>query len=268
MIKKIVVYPTPPSVEYATDVRIFDNKLYSIIDDLKDTIQENNCDGLSAYQIGNFYNVIVVKKDNNFIELINPRLISTNGKITTKEKTAYFPNLSAKVERFKDISVVYQDRDGINKVIKASDEFAILLQRKIDYTFGSTFLNKLSKDEKYKFEQKLEFGSDITIPESCPMVSYKDYILKFGNILTILIGLLLIYSFFITDKNILTNIWQYQLNISYVTLFVGIIYVVYGQYEGKYYSSCTSCQIGNIFGSTFLLYARLSFLMLGSYLIV
>ena len=57
MVKQITTYPTPPSVEYATDVRIFDESLFSLIDDLKDTINENKLDGLAAYQIGNFLNI-------------------------------------------------------------------------------------------------------------------------------------------------------------------------------------------------------------------
>ena len=34
MIKKIITYPTPTGIEYTPDVRVFDDELYSFIDDL------------------------------------------------------------------------------------------------------------------------------------------------------------------------------------------------------------------------------------------
>jgi len=269
MIKEIITYPTPPSVEYATDVRKFDNNLFALIDDLKDTINANKLKGLAAYQIGSYFNVIVVRQnDGTFLELINPRLISVSDKITTQETTAYFKDISAQVQRHKDISLIYQDRNAKDNTLLASDEFAILLQRKIDYTFGSTFLNKLSKKEKKIFEQKLEFGVNVAIPESCPIVSYKDYILKFINILTILIAILLFSSFFISETTTLVKVWDYQLYISYLTLLSSFIYIIYGVFEGKRFSRCTSCQIGNMLGTLAIIWIKLIIIMFLSYLLI
>lgn len=84
MIREIITYPTPPSVQYATDVRTFNEELFSLIEDMKDTIEANSLDGLAAFQIGSYYNVVVIKKeDGTFLELINPRLISNSGRVTT-----------------------------------------------------------------------------------------------------------------------------------------------------------------------------------------
>ena len=77
MVREIVTYPTPPSVEYGTDVRVFNDDIASIIQDLKDTIEANSLEALAAFQISAMYNIIVVKKeDGTFLELINPRIIS------------------------------------------------------------------------------------------------------------------------------------------------------------------------------------------------
>ena len=268
MVKDIITYPTPPSVEYATDVRVFDEDLFTLIEDLKDTIKANELEGLAAYQIGSYFNVVIIKQDDDFLELINPRVINPIGKITSEETTAYFQELSAKVPRYEKISVIYQDRDSNQHSFKAEGDFSILLQRKIDYTFGSTFLNKLTKDEKKRFEKKLEFGSNIAIPESCPIVSYKDYLNKLSNILLLVIALLLVGSFFISDETTLENIWDYQLYISLATVINGSIYLVYGYYEGKRYSSCTSCQIGNLIGTLAISFIKLTVLMILSYFIV
>jgi len=269
MIKEIITYPTPPSVNYSTDVRVFNDDMQELLDDLKDTIEANKLDGLTAFQIGSMYNIIVIKKDDgSFLELINPRLLFTQGKVTTVEKTAYFPALSAKVTRHEKISVVYEDKNLKQHSLKADGALSILLQRKIDYTFGSSFINKLSEDEKKRFEVKLEFGSDIAISEHCPTTFNRDKILKVINILTVAMLVLFISSLFVDDEQTLNSMWDYQLYTSFGVLTLQVIYFFYAQYEGKKYTSCTSCQIGNIIGTTVISFIKLTLIMLLSFFLI
>lgn len=265
MIKEIITYPTPPSVAYGTDVRVFNEEIFSLIQDMKDTIEANSLEGLSAFQIGSYFNVVVVKQeDGEFLELINPRLISNSGRVTTTEKTAYFQNLTAEITRYETVGVVYQDRDGNQHSLKASGAFGILLQRKIDYTHGSSFINKLSKKEKKLFERKLKFGANIAISEVCPTTFKRDYIIKAINIVLIAMVILLVSSLFLS-KEITANFWSYQLYASLLAISLNIIYFFYAQYEGKRFTSCTSCQIGNIIGTSVILLIKLSIITLVSY---
>lgn len=268
MVKEIITYPTPPSVKYATDVRVFNEEIFSLIEDIKDTIEANSLEALAAFQIGSYYNIVVVKKeDGSFLELINPRIINQNGRVTTIEKTAYFPGLSAEVTRYETISLVYQDREGKQHSLKADGDLSILLQRKIDYTFGSSFLNKLNKEEKKLFQKKLEFGSDIAISQSCPTVFKRDYIIKVINGLMIVMIILLIGSLFVDDSSS-GQLWEYQTYLFLTSLGLNIIYFFYAQYEGKRFTSCTSCQIGNIIGTSVILLIKLFVIMLLSYFII
>jgi peptide deformylase len=269
MIREIITYPTPPSVEYATDVRVFNEEIFSLIEDMKDTIWANSLDGLAAFQIGSYYNVVVVKKEQggDFLELINPRIISQSGKVTTVEETAYFPKLSANVTRYETIGLVYQDRFGNQHSLKADGDFSILLQRKIDYTFGSSFLNKLSREEKKLFTKKLEFGSDVAISESCPTIFKRDYIIKAINALMLAMVVLLIGSLFVNDETS-AELWQYQTYLFSTAIALNVVYFFYAQYEGKRFTSCTSCQIGNIIGTSVISLIKLSVIMLLSYFII
>ncbi|MDT8337836.1 MAG: peptide deformylase [Sulfurimonas sp.] len=268
MIREIITYPTPPSVQYATDVRTFNEELFSLIEDMKDTIEANSLDGLAAFQIGSYYNVVVIKKeDGTFLELINPRLISNSGRVTTVEKTAYFPGLSANVTRYEKISVIYQDKEAKQHSLRAEGDLSILLQRKIDYTFGSSFFNKLNKQEKKLFEKKLDFGSDIAISEACPTKFNRDYIVKAVNIAMIVMLVLLMASLFVS-KETSEQLWSYQKYLFFATIVLNIIYFFYAQYEGKKFTSCTSCQIGNIIGTALISLIKIFAIMLISYLIM
>lgn len=268
MIKNIITYPTPPSVQYATDVRVFNEEIFSLIQDMKDTIEANSLNALAAFQIGSYYNIVIVKQeDESFLEFINPRIITTSGKVTGIEKTAYFPELSAEVVRYREINLVYQDRNGDQHSLRADGDLSIVLQRKIDYTFGSSFINKLAKNEKKLFEKKLRFGSNIAISESCPTTFKRDYIIKVINIIIVAMLILLTVSLF-ADKETIVELWKYQTYLFSTALVFNIIYFFYAQYEGKQFTSCTSCQIGNIIGTAILSLIKLFILMLLSYLII
>lgn len=268
MVKEIITYPTPPSTAYSTDVRVFNEEIFSLIQDIKDTIEANSLEGLAAFQIGSHFNIVVIKKDDGtFLELINPRIISSSGKVTTEERTAYFPGLSANVTRHEKISLVYEDTEGKQHSLKAEGDLAILLQRKIDYTFGSSFLNKLSKDEKKLFEKKLQFGSNIAISESCPTVFKRDYIIKVINIVMIAMVALLALSFFIGEETS-QQLWDYQTYLFISAVALNVVYFFYAQYEGKQFTSCTSCQIGNIIGTAVISLIKLSVIMLISYFVM
>ena len=269
MVKDIIKYPTPLSVEYATDVRVFNDELFSLIDDLKDTITQNNLDGLSAFQIGNYYNVIVVKNDDGeLLELINPRLITHHGTVTTEESTAYYPDYSAKIKRYETISVVYQDRNAKDCSLKASGPLAILIQRKIDYTFGATFIHKMSKEEREAFEKRLEYGVDVGNADYCPTSFKRDKLLLVINILLGIMALGVVSSFFIDNAQLLVEIWKYLLYGSAAVVVLDVIYFFYAQYEAKLQSSCSSCQIGNILVTALIVIAKLAFIMLLAYFFI
>ncbi|QOP46095.1 peptide deformylase [Sulfurimonas paralvinellae] len=269
MVKEIIQYPTPLSVEYGVDVRFFNEELFSLIDDLKDTITQNNLEGLSAFQIGSYFNVIVVKDENGeFIEIINPRLISHSGRTTTEESTLYYPGHTAQITRHENISVVYQNREGENKSLKATGSLAILIQRKIDYTFGATFIQKMSKEEKEIFEKRLEYGADVGNADYCPTTFKRDKIVFGINILIILMALVFIASLFIEDKIVLHSIYNGMLYGSAAVIGLDIVYFFYAQYEAKQQSSCSSCQIGNIMATAAIVLLKLGVVMTLAYFFI
>lgn len=269
MTKEIIQYPTPLSVEFGVNVRQFNEELFALIEDLKDTINENNLKALSAFQIGNYNNVIVVKnEDGSYLELINPSLIAHSGKITKEEKTAYYNGLTAEITRFENVSLVYQDIDAKNCSLRAEGDLAILLQRKLDYLFGATFIQKMSSDERDKFELKLEYGTNIGMQDYCPTTFFRDKILKAINILMFLMLGVAVGSFFIEENDILEKVWQYQTYGFVAVLLLHMFYFFYAQYEGKKYVACASCQIGNILGTVLISLIKFALLFVVSYIII
>jgi len=268
MVREIIKYPTTPSLEFGGNVRHFDENLFEVLQDLKDTIEANNLDGLAAFQIGSPLSVIVIKQDDgSFLELINPRMIKHEGSIEATETTAYFPGLSAKTKRYEKIKIMYEDRNGDIKYLDAEGDLAILLQRKMDYVFGSNFRLRMSEDERKLFDQKLEFGTDAITDNGCPTEFKRDKILRIFRVLFIS-GILGVFGGFFVDGETLEMLKSVENYIMAAMLGLIVVYFFYAQYEGKQYKNCSSCQIGNIIGTSAIELAKLLLLFLLNYFLL
>ena len=268
MIKKITTYPAQTGFGFGGTVRHFDESLFSLIDDLKETIEENDLDGLAAFQINSPLNVIVVRYEDTYLEIINPAIFTKEGELTPTESTAYYPNLTAVTKRAKMIKVMYEDRSGAQQFLTAEDDLAVLIQRKNDYLLGSTFIARLSEEEKERFEAKLGGNA---IPEesklSCPTTLKSEkilmaikYILSFG-----LIGAIVGYFL---SASLQESLKSLELSLMVLTGILILSYFFYAKYEGKKYSNCTSCQISNIMALSLIKTIHLAGLGLLSYLLL
>jgi len=268
MIKEIIQYPTVMSLEFGGPVRHFDESLLEIIQDLKDTILDNDINALAAFQIGSPLAVIVIKQDDDqFLEIINPVIIKREGSVTPTESTAYFPGLTAKTKRYEKIKLMYEDREGKQQFLSAEGDLSITIQRKTDYLLGANFRIRMTEEEKKLFDSKLEFGTDDIDQNDCPTVFKRDKILhliKYGFILGV-IGLIL--SLFV-DTHIADTIKTVENYLMLILLVLTIIYFLYAQHEGKQYKQCTSCQIGNIIGTIVIISVKLLLLFLANYLLL
>jgi len=266
MIKEIIKYSNKLSKEFDAQVKFFDDSIKELIQDLKDTIVHNGLDGLSAYQIGNAFNVIVIKKDDELIEMINPNIYSSSGKIKSEEKTQYFNDVSAVITRHEEIKVLYEDINKKTHYLTAKDNLGILIQRKVDYTLGGTIRYRLNEKEQDAFDLKLEYGSSYVENDSCPTTFVKDKILNFAEYLIAFSFIILLLVFFLDDKNdlILQSVQKYSM---LTIVLLSIIYFFYSIYENSQNKSCSSCQVGNVFGNIIIVIIKLIVLFALNYFI-
>jgi len=267
MIKELIQYPTALSLEFAANVRHFDDSLKVLIQDIKDTMEANELNALSAFQTGSPLSVMVIKQEDTFLTLINPVIITREGNITPTESTSYFPGLTAKTKRYKKIKMLYEDVNASQQFLSAEGDLAVIIQRKADYLLGANFRIRMTEKEKKLFDNKLEFGTDNLDFNDCPTVFKRDkilHIIKFGFIAAML-GLII--SFFVS-QNTISTLQFFENSLMLFILLLIVAYFFYAQYEGKAYKQCTSCQIGNILGTTTILAVKLLLLFGANYFLL
>jgi peptide deformylase len=250
MVRDIVVYPDKRVRIKAADVRRFDEALASVIEDLKDTMKAHNVNAMAATQIAIPMSVLVIQQDDgSYLEVVNPRIIGKKGSVTSTEETLYFPDTPHTVQRYEMIRLVYEDRHGNQKALKAEGDLAITLQRKIDYLFGDTIASRIGEEKRKHLENTL---ADKGMPgsfEVCPTVFVKDYFTSMIQKVLFFMALTLLTPLFSFAPETVAKIRTFD---EYATIAIMLLlfgYFAAGIWEGKKYTSCTSCQIGNMLGT-------------------
>ena len=90
------------------------------------------------------------------LELINPTLLKTQGIVTYQEGCLSVPGFYEEIERFESVSIGYQDRFGVERVLQADGLLAIAVQHEMDHLDGVLFVDRLPILRRKKFEKELK----------------------------------------------------------------------------------------------------------------
>ena len=162
MKREILVYPDKRLREVSTDVEVFDERLHALLDDMWETMYAHEGIGLAAIQIGVPKNVLVInltdengeQNPEDLYEIINPKIVDSEGTTTYQEGCLSVPGVYEEVSRKESIQVTYYDRDG-NMVNRSFDGLmAIAFQHELDHLQGHLFIEKLSYLKRKKFEKE------------------------------------------------------------------------------------------------------------------
>ena len=129
-------------------VEEFDEKLWKLLDDMKETVKKEEGAGLAAPQVGVLRRLAVVDVDEGYFELINPVIVSQKGEQSGWEGCLSVRGKSGIVSRPMKVMVVYQDRNGEKQTIKAKGFFARAICHELDHLDGVLYIDKATHIEK------------------------------------------------------------------------------------------------------------------------
>lgn len=128
----------------------FNDRLFELLDDMKETMYHSGGVGLAGPQVGVLKRVVVmdVSEDRNeFIELINPEITYEEGEQTGNEGCLSLPGLCGVVTRPNIVKVKAQNRDGKWCLYKGEALKARCFCHEIDHLDGILYKDKLDEGE-------------------------------------------------------------------------------------------------------------------------
>ena len=162
MLLPIITYPDKLLKTISADVAQFDQQLHTFLDDMYETMISSNGIGLAAIQVAMPIRALILcipdeegnQDASNILEVINPRIANTNGKITYQEGCLSVPGFYEDIERYESLTLHYHNRYGIECTLVADDLLSIAIQHEMDHLDGRLFIDKLSYSRRKKFEKE------------------------------------------------------------------------------------------------------------------
>jgi peptide deformylase len=150
---KIVKFPEPVLSQPGEPVTEFNDELRRLVADMFDTTYASQGIGLAAPQVGVSRRVTVVdvsmgKDPDDRLVLINPEIISSEGKLYAEEGCLSFPDIREKVVRAAKVRIRAQDEHGKWFEMDGEDLLARAFQHEIDHLDGVLFIFRMSALKK------------------------------------------------------------------------------------------------------------------------
>ena len=141
-IRIIVKVPDPILTKKCRVVENFDERLWILLDDMKDTVKAANGAGLAAPQVAVLKRVCVIDTEDGYFELVNPVIKSARGEQSGLEGCLSVPKKYGTVVRPEKLTVEAQDRFGKKQVYKVQGFTARAFCHEIDHLDGIVYTSK------------------------------------------------------------------------------------------------------------------------------
>ncbi len=161
-IRKIRKYPDPILRQKTEPVTEFNNELKELVADMAETMYDAPGVGLAANQIGVCCKVLLVDTTEDrehgarreYMALVNPEIVACEGSQVDEEGCLSVVDLTAKVKRYRTITIRAQDIEGNPVEFTAEDFFARVIQHEVDHLNCILFIDHLSPLKRALYKKK------------------------------------------------------------------------------------------------------------------
>ncbi|MBY3789740.1 peptide deformylase [Photobacterium carnosum] len=155
----VLIFPDDRLRTVAKPVAAITPQIQQIIDDMLETMYEEEGIGLAATQVDIHQQIVVIdvseQRDQPMV-LINPEITAAHGDDGIEEGCLSVPSARGFVPRAAAITVSALDRNGNKITFDADDLLAICIQHELDHLAGKLFVDYLSPLKRQRIKSKLE----------------------------------------------------------------------------------------------------------------
>lgn len=145
-IRQIRYYGDPLLRKVSRKITEIDDRIKILLEDMLDTMYEEEGVGLAAPQVGVLRRAIVIDIGDGPLKLINPEIIYEEGENIDVEGCLSVPNKAGKVKRPEKVKVKYLDVSGEENIIEGTGLLAKALCHEIDHLEGILFVDKMIEE--------------------------------------------------------------------------------------------------------------------------
>ncbi len=159
-ILSVLRFPDERLKTKATQVTEVNDNIKTIVNDMFETMYDENGVGLAATQVNIHQQIVVIdvsENKENPIVLINPEIIAKSEEtLVNEEGCLSVPGCYAKVDRHTQVTVKALDINGEEFTLDGEELLAICIQHELDHLKGILFVDYLSPLKRQRIKTKLE----------------------------------------------------------------------------------------------------------------
>jgi peptide deformylase len=145
-----VKYPDPVLARKGAPVTVFDTALRKLVAEMFESMYAAQGIGLAAPQISISQRITVIdvsfkKNPEEKLVLINPEVVSKEGKQVEEEGCLSLPDIREKVQRAAKVKVKAQNEHGEWFEVEGEELLSRALQHEIDHLDGVLFIDRISR---------------------------------------------------------------------------------------------------------------------------
>ncbi len=155
---QVLTFPDDRLRTVAKPVEKVTPEIQKIVDDMIETMYDEEGIGLAATQVDIHQRIVVIdisESRNEPMVLINPEILEKRGEDGIEEGCLSVPGARALVPRAAEVTVKALDRDGNEFTLEADDLLAICIQHELDHLQGKLFVDYLSPLKRKRIQDKL-----------------------------------------------------------------------------------------------------------------
>ena len=142
-LRNIRYYDDPIVRKRCKEVKVVNDKIRQILNDMLDTLQHTeNGAAIAANQVGILKRLVVIDYDGCCLKLVNPSTVGYSGVQECREACLSFPNRCVKTIRPQKVIIQAQNEYGEEIMITAEDGLAQCFCHELEHLDGEIFLDK------------------------------------------------------------------------------------------------------------------------------
>lgn len=147
-IRNILTEEDPTLKKTSRTVEKFDQRLWTLLDDMQETMNDADGAGLAAPQVGVLRRAFVVAdEEGGILEFVNPEILEEEGEQVTIEGCLSIPNYFAYTQRPMKVKMQAVDRFGKLFTVEAEGHMAKALSHEYDHLNGKLFRSHVVRED-------------------------------------------------------------------------------------------------------------------------
>lgn len=144
-LRNIVKEGDPILLKKCRPVEKFDKKLWELLDDMVETLEDSGGVGLAAPQVGIMRRICVIDVGDGAIEFINPVIVESDGEQEVQEGCLSCPGEFGIIRRPMHVKAKFNDRFGNTFELEGDELLAQAMCHEFDHLDGILFKTKVER---------------------------------------------------------------------------------------------------------------------------